>query len=108
LRTNVPRFGKRTPLTRAHFAEFEKAFGTDPYGESVRKDQGEQGRFRCFSREAVRENGDTFDITWLSDGKQPDRMNTKSLDELASQITKKLQSALKELKALQNEAARKK
>jgi type I restriction enzyme M protein len=27
LRANMPRFGKRTPLTRAHFAEFEACYG---------------------------------------------------------------------------------
>ncbi|MDB6132997.1 MAG: SAM-dependent methyltransferase [Verrucomicrobiales bacterium] len=30
LRANMPQFGKRTPLTREHFADFEKAFGSDP------------------------------------------------------------------------------
>ena len=32
LRANMPPFGKRTVLTRAHFAEFEAAFGDDPLG----------------------------------------------------------------------------
>ncbi len=32
LRANMPQFGKRTPLTREHFAEFERAFGDDPRG----------------------------------------------------------------------------
>src|SRR5690606_14488001 len=38
LRANMPSFGKRTPLTREHFAEFEKAYGKDPLGKSKRKD----------------------------------------------------------------------
>jgi type I restriction enzyme M protein len=33
MRTNAPSFGKRTPFTRAHFADFEKAFGSDPSDE---------------------------------------------------------------------------
>ena len=45
LRANMPQFGKRTLLTREHFAEFEAAFGDDPLGsaESLtkRKDTGE-------------------------------------------------------------------
>src|SRR6201999_1020898 len=40
MRTNAPSFGKRTPLARAHFTEFEKAYGDDPLGKSKRKDQG--------------------------------------------------------------------
>ena len=31
-RQHAPAFGKRTQLTREHFAEFEKAFGEDPLG----------------------------------------------------------------------------
>ena len=47
---NMPKFGKRTPLTRARFATFEEAFGEDANGLSARTDEGEAGRFRCFSR----------------------------------------------------------
>jgi type I restriction enzyme M protein len=32
LRANMPQFGKRTVLTRQHFAEFEAAFGDDSFG----------------------------------------------------------------------------
>jgi type I restriction enzyme M protein len=35
LRANMPQFGKRTVLTRAHFAEFEAAFGDDPLGSAM-------------------------------------------------------------------------
>jgi type I restriction enzyme M protein len=50
LRTNMPSFGKTTPLTRGHFKEFEAAFGAEPKGKGKRTDQGEAGRFRRFSR----------------------------------------------------------
>ena len=40
LRTNMPSFGKRTPLTRQHFAEFEQVYGMDKNGTSLRKDHG--------------------------------------------------------------------
>ncbi len=77
LRTNMPAFGKTRPLTREHFAEFEKAFGDDPYGKAERNDQGEEGRFRCFTRDDIAERGDNLDITWLRDDergrRQPDR-----------------------------------
>ncbi len=66
MRTNAPSFGKRTPFTRAHFADFEKAFGADPLGKSKRKDQGETGRFRKFTREEIAKRGDNLDITWSS------------------------------------------
>jgi type I restriction enzyme M protein len=69
LRANMPQFGKRTVLTRDHFAEFEAAFGDDPLGgpESLarRKDTGEAGRFRRFTRQQIAERGDSLDVTWL-------------------------------------------
>ena len=51
LRNQMDAFGKTRPLTVKDFAEFEKAFGDDPLGKAKRKDQGEEGRFRCFTRE---------------------------------------------------------
>src|ERR1019366_3344902 len=67
MRTNAPSFGKRTPFTRAHFADFEKAHGGDPLGKSKRKDLGETGKFRKFTREEIAARGDNLDITWLKD-----------------------------------------
>ena len=71
LRANMPNFGKRTPLTRQHFAEFEQAFGEDPAGGpealAQRVDTGETGRFRRFTREQLAERGDSLDISWLKD-----------------------------------------
>jgi hypothetical protein len=55
-----PAFGKRTPLTREHFAEFEKAYGDDPHGKSKRKDEGETGSFSGkFTREEIAERRGT-------------------------------------------------
>ena len=47
LRTNAPSFGKRTPPTRAHFADFERAFGDDPqWQEPLPSIKAKAGRFR--------------------------------------------------------------
>ena len=53
MRSNMPSFGKRTPLTTDHFQDFMKAYGDDPYGKAKRTDQGEKGRFRCFTRAEI-------------------------------------------------------
>ncbi|MCX5958177.1 MAG: N-6 DNA methylase, partial [Cyanobacteria bacterium] len=57
LRANMPNYGKKTTLTREHFADFEAAFGDDPLGQpeslAERADTGEQGRFRRFTREWI-------------------------------------------------------
>ena len=69
LRANMPQFGKRTAFTRAHFAKFEAVFGDDPLGSAKslaqRKDTGETGRFRRFTRDWIAEHGDSLDISWL-------------------------------------------
>jgi type I restriction enzyme M protein len=71
LRANMPQFGKRTLLTHEHFATFEAAFGNDPLGSlknlAKRKDTGEDGRFRKFTREWIAERGESLDIAWLKD-----------------------------------------
>jgi type I restriction enzyme M protein len=100
LRTNAPAFGKRTPLTRAHFAEFEKAYGDDPLGKSKRKDQGETGRFRRFTREEVAKRGDNLDVSWLKDDSVTDHADLPEPEEIAAEIVAQLETALGEMRAL--------
>lgn len=100
LRTNMPSFGKRTPLTHAHFADFEAAFGDDPYGRSPRTDQGPEGRFRRFTREEIKRRGDNLDITWLRDENAGRHEELPEPEEIAAEITLKLQEALAEMEEL--------
>jgi type I restriction enzyme M protein len=100
LRTNVPQFGKRTPLTRDAFAEFERAFGDDPFGKARRKDQGEEGRFRKFTREQITARGDTLAFSWLRDENAANANDLPEPDALASRITRKLRTALTEMSSL--------
>jgi type I restriction enzyme M protein len=103
MRTNAPSFGKRTPFTRAHFADFEKAFGPDRYGKSKRKDEGEAGRFRKYTREDVEKRGDNLDISWLKDDSVTDHADLPEPDIIAAEIVGQLQLALEEMQALQEE-----
>ena len=98
LRANMPRFGKRTPLTRGHFAEFEAAYAASP-----RIDQGEQGRFRRFTREWIRARGDSLDIAWLKDENAEDAADLPEPAELAREAMGELEGALAELQALLRE-----
>jgi type I restriction enzyme M protein len=103
MRTNAPSFGKRTPLTRAHFAEFEKCFGADPLGKSKRKDGEEGGRFRKFSREEIGKRGDNLDISWLKDDSVAGHEDLAEPEVIAAEIVAQLQTALEEMQALQEE-----
>jgi type I restriction enzyme M protein len=100
LRTNAPSFGKRTPLTRAYFADFERAFGADPLGQSKRKDEGETGRFRKFSREDIAKRGDNLDITWLRDESVAGHADLPEPDVIAAEIVAQLQTAMEEIEAI--------
>ena len=100
LRANMPSFGKRTPFTRDALAPFEKAYGSDPLGKSKRKDEGEAGRFRKFTREEIRQRGDNLDIAWLKDESAHDPDDLPEPEVLAAEIRAELQSALEEIDAL--------
>jgi len=100
LRTNMPAFGKRTPLTHAHFAEFEACYGSQSDGTSERIDQGEEGHFRCFTREAVAKRGDNLDISWLKDDDTHSADDLPEPDETAALIRERLQTAIEEIEAL--------
>lgn len=99
----MPQFGKRTPLTREHFRAFEEAYGDDPWGGedalAGRVDMGTEGRFRKFTREEIRERGDSLDISWLRD----DSAGSGDLPEpsqLAEEALTELAGAMEELRAI--------
>ncbi|WP_189352660.1 class I SAM-dependent DNA methyltransferase [Vogesella fluminis] len=100
LRANMPKFGKRTPFTRAHFADFEAAYGADPHGTSPRTDLGDTGRFRVFSRDWIRERGDSLDISWLKDDNAEDAADLPEPSVLAREAMEELNGALAELEAI--------
>lgn len=107
LRANMPQFGKRTQLTRQHFAEFEAAFGDDPLGGPTamaqREDQGEQGRFRKFTREWLTEREDNLDIAWLKDEGAGSGAELSEPAMLAREAIDELQGALDELRSILGE-----
>lgn len=101
MRANAPKFGKRTPLTDAHFADFIAAYGEDANGHSPRQDQGEQGRWRCFDREWIaKEKGDSLDIAWLKDDSVEDAADLPEPAVLAREMTDELTVALEELEGI--------
>ncbi|PSF37609.1 SAM-dependent methyltransferase [Aphanothece hegewaldii CCALA 016] len=100
LRTNMPSFGKRIPLTHNHFKDFESCYGDDPNGNSIRTDLGENGRFRCFTREEINKRGDNLDITWLRDESKESGDNLPEPEEIAAEMMMRLQIALDEMSEL--------
>ncbi|OYW55264.1 MAG: SAM-dependent methyltransferase [Hyphomicrobium sp. 32-62-53] len=103
LRANMPAFGKTRPLKVEDFAAFEKAFGEDPYGKSKRKDEGEEGRFRCFTRKQIEERNDNLDIAWLRDTEAEAEEGLTEPEDIAAAIIGHLKAALGEIEALNDE-----
>jgi type I restriction enzyme M protein len=100
-RSNVPGITKKDrPLTRDHFAEFEKAYGKDPNGQSKRTDGGETGRFRKFSRSAIKERGNKLDITWLKDDSLEDGDDLPDPQDLASEAITELEAIVDDLREI--------
>jgi type I restriction enzyme M protein len=100
LRANMTSFGKTRLLTGADFAEFEAAFGDDPLGKASRTDQGEEGRWRCFSREQIAERNDNLDIAWLRDTSNDPEDELTEPEEIATAIAAHLGNALQEIEIM--------
>jgi len=100
MRTNMPSFGVRTPFTEKYFTDFVKAFGDDPYGKSPRKDQGEEGRFRYFTREEIRKRNENLDISWLHDDSNGRAEDLPEPELIAAEIMENLKVAMDEIKSI--------
>ena len=109
LRANMPQFGKRTQLTREHFAEFENFFGEDPWGNNaahrhaLTSGNQETARFRCFSREQIAARGDSLDIAWLKDDSDTANDELPEPSVLAREAMDELEGAMLELRGILEE-----
>lgn len=100
MRTNMPKFGRRTPFTKEYFNDFEKEYGKDSSGKSARHDRGDMGRWRKFTRESIRENKDSLDILWLKDDSVDQQSDLSTPEFLVDKITQDIESVLLDLRIL--------
>lgn len=100
-RSNVPGITKKErPLTAKHFEEFEQCYGKDPNGKSRRKDLGEEGRFRKFPLEQIKERNYKLDINWLRDESLEDSEDLPEPQDLASEAITELEAIVDDLKEI--------
>lgn len=94
---------KSRPLTSAHFAEFEKCFGSDPNGTSPRAESDSAtARWRSFSIDEVRDRHFKLDaFKWLRDDTLDDTEELAEPEELLTQAMEELRLALDELADVQ-------
>jgi type I restriction enzyme M protein len=103
MRANMPAFGKTRLLTVEDFADFEKAYGSDPNGGAKRKDQGEEGRWRCFTRDAIKARNDNLDIAWLRDTEAEAEEQLTEPEDIAAAIIGHLKAASEDIETLSEE-----
>ncbi|PPS24140.1 SAM-dependent methyltransferase, partial [Pseudomonas amygdali pv. morsprunorum] len=97
MRTGIPAFGRKQPLTLEHFADFEACFGEDEYGKAKRKDLGKDSRFRKFTRSEIADRHDNLDITWLRDDFGTSEDFSTDPSELAARISLLLKGAVEQI-----------
>lgn len=105
MRANMPAFGKTRPLMVEDFKAFEAAYGKDPNGGTKRKEEGEEGRWRCFTREQIEVRNDNLDISWLRDTEADAEEQLTEPEDIAAVIIGHLKAALEEIEALSEELA---
>ncbi len=100
-RSNVPGITKKErPLTKEHFNEFEHCYGPDPNGKSPRQDQGEEGRFRRYSIQQIKERGYKLDFTWLKDEALEDSDELPEPQDLAAEAITELEAVVDDLREI--------
>jgi type I restriction enzyme M protein len=99
-RTNVPSITKKDrPLTPAHFADFEKCYGSDPDGRAKRKaSDSKEDRWRSFQIGEVKERAFKLDgFRWLKEDSVDDPDDLPEPEELAADAIVELEEAVVEL-----------
>lgn len=95
-RANVPGITKKDrPLSIAHFADFEQAFGDDPNGQSPRS---ESERFRCFGFDEIKKRDYKLDgFKWIKDESLDDADDLGEPEEIITEAVTQLSAAIEEL-----------
>lgn len=102
LRTHMPSFGKTHPITREDFAGFEAAYN------AADRSAVEDERWSCFTREEIRDKGNTLDLGLIrdaslideADGLDPAESAEEAADDLA-EAADLLRSVSASLRALE-------
>ena len=82
----------------AEFCDCSKLFDQLPC-----TDRGEEGRFRCFTREQIADRNDNLDISWLRDTSNDPEDELTEPEEIAAAIATHLGNALREIEIMMEE-----
>lgn len=100
---------KDRPLTKDHFAEFERCYGNDPHGRAKRKTSGSPpgdgwlggDRWRRFSLKELKDRNFKLDgFKWLKEESPDNDGSPTEPEELATDAIAELENAVEELNAI--------
>ena len=97
LRTNMPSFGKTTPLKPEHFTEFESAY------EAEERHAVRDERWSVFTREQIAEKGNSLDLGLIRDDSVLDYNDLPDPAESAEEAAANLEEAVDLLRSVINE-----
>jgi type I restriction enzyme M protein len=100
-RTNVPGITKKDrPLTKEHFAGFERCYGADPNGGGKRKPgQSKDDRWRSFDIDEVKKRDFKLDsFKWLKEESVDDADDLPEPEELLTDAIEEMDGAVADLK----------
>jgi type I restriction enzyme M protein len=103
MRHDAPRYGKKRPLRSEDFSSFEAVYGNDPRGMAKRMDQGDNGRWRSFSRQDIADRSDNLNLGWLSDTEVDPEDTLTEPEDIAAAILSHLRAALNEIEVVADE-----
>lgn len=94
MRTNMPKFGKRTPLTEKHFADFEKAFtATD-------RNKVKDERFSSISFAEIVKKNYSLDLGLIADQSISNGEELGDPQDIAKEALSEMKSIIKDLNAI--------
>ena len=96
-------FRIRKPSQESFFAL--NAIPLYSYAIPLRKDGGESGRFRPFTRADIAKRNDNLDISWLRDDEAQAEGTLNEPEDIAAAILGHLRAALSEIEAVADELA---
>lgn len=94
LRTNMPKFGKRTPFTEKHFANFEKAY-TAADRTKVKDD-----RFSCISPADIKKKKFDLNQGIIADESISNLEDLGEPQDIAKEVLSEMKSIMKDLNAI--------
>ena len=97
MRTNMPSFGKTTPLKEEHFSDFIKAY------ESSDRKKVKDERFTLFTREEIKNKNNSLDLGLIRDDNVLDYEDLQDPIESGEEIIEQLEEAVDLIKSVVKE-----